>query len=86
MELYNKQIRITVIWDTDAGVWVATSDDVPGLVTEADTSEQLVQKLKVLIPELLELNEMLSDFSHNCIPFHLLCERTENIAYSRING
>lgn len=86
MEFYDKQIRVTAIWDSDAGVWVAGSEDVPGLVTEADTSEQLVQKLKVLIPELLELNGMLSDFSHNSIPFHLLCERTEKIAYSRRNG
>lgn len=81
MELYNKQIRITAIWDSDAGVWVATSSDVPGLVTEADTSEQLIEKLKVLIPELLELNGLLADFSHKAIPFHLLCERTETIAY-----
>ncbi|MEZ4528792.1 MAG: DUF1902 domain-containing protein [Desulfobacterales bacterium] len=63
MELYNKQIRITAIWDSEAGVWVATSSDVPGLVTEADTSEQLIEKLKVLIPELLELNGLLADFS-----------------------
>jgi len=86
MEFYDKKIRVTAIWDSEAGVWVAASDDVPGLVTEADTSEQLVQKLRVLIPELLELNGMLSDFSHNSIPFHLLCERTEMISYSKCNG
>lgn len=28
-------------WDEEARVWVATSDDVPGLVTEADTVEDL---------------------------------------------
>ena len=40
-------------WDEEAKVWVASSDDVPGLATEADTTEALVQKLKTLIPELL---------------------------------
>jgi len=40
--------------DADASVWVASSDDVPGLVTESDTMELLVARLKVLIPELLE--------------------------------
>lgn len=43
-------------WDAEARVWVATSDDVPGLVTEADTVEALEAKLRVMIPELLDLN------------------------------
>jgi predicted RNase H-like HicB family nuclease len=40
--------------DPEASVWVAESDDVPGLVTEADDIEALVATLKVLIPELLD--------------------------------
>jgi predicted RNase H-like HicB family nuclease len=40
-------------------VWVATSDDVPGLATGADTLDALVDKLKVVIPELLEANGLL---------------------------
>jgi predicted RNase H-like HicB family nuclease len=48
--------EITAQWDVDAGVWVAESDDVPGLIAEAESPNALVQKLKVLIPELLELN------------------------------
>ena len=43
-------------WDDEAKVWVATSDDVPGLVTEADTMEILSAKLETLIPELLAEN------------------------------
>ena len=31
-------------WDDEANVWVASSDDVPGLVTEAATTEELIQK------------------------------------------
>ena len=49
-------LRITAFWDDEAKVYVAESEDVPGLVTEADTVSALVQKLKVLIPELLEEN------------------------------
>ena len=45
------------MWDDEAWVWVATSWDVPGLVTEADTMENLADKLKVFISELLEANE-----------------------------
>jgi len=43
-------------WDDEAGVWVATSDDVPGLVTEAKSIDALSKKLEVLVPELLEAN------------------------------
>ena len=45
-------------WDPEAGVYVATSDDVPGLVAEAATPSALQEKLNVLIPELLELNNV----------------------------
>ena len=43
-------------WDGEAKVWVATSDDVPGLATEAETMEELSKKLQVMIPELLTEN------------------------------
>jgi len=37
---------------------VAESEDVPGLVAEADSPSALVYKLRTLIPELLELNSI----------------------------
>lgn len=52
----NKVLFIRAEWDTEAAVWVATSDDVPGLVTEAQTIELLSQKLDVMVPELLDAN------------------------------
>lgn len=48
--------RVTAEWDADAGVWVAASDDVPGLVAEAETIEGLIDDLRALIPDLLDLN------------------------------
>jgi predicted RNase H-like HicB family nuclease len=48
--------RVLAQWDGDAGVWYAESEDVPGLVAEADSPKALGEKLRVLIPELLELN------------------------------
>jgi len=69
-------IHIKAIWDKDAQVWVATSEDVPGLVTEADTLEQLIKKLQVIIPELLKANGLLGN-NETKVPFHLLSERTE---------
>jgi predicted RNase H-like HicB family nuclease len=45
-------------WDHEACVWVATSDDVPGLATEAETLEELTAKLERMVPELLEANNV----------------------------
>lgn len=55
----SKQIIVAATWDPEAKVWVAESEDVPGLVTEAASPEVLLEKLKKLIPELLEINSCL---------------------------
>ncbi len=50
--------KVEAFWDSEAEIWVATSKDVPGLVTEASTIEILTQKLRVIIPELIFLNKI----------------------------
>jgi len=60
-------------WDAEAGVWVATSDDVPGLATESETIEALIEKLRVMIPELLSANGLPDED----VPFELLTRRFE---------
>ena len=60
-------------------MWVATSDDVPGLATEADHLETLVDKLKVIIPELLEANGIGWDID---IPFEILSRRFETTRHA----
>jgi predicted RNase H-like HicB family nuclease len=50
-------LRVRATWDDAAHVWVAESDDVPGLATEATTLEALLVKLRTMIPELLEAND-----------------------------
>jgi predicted RNase H-like HicB family nuclease len=62
-------------WDCEAGVWVAESEDVPGLVAEADSPNVLVQKLRTLIPELLELNGVPNDRTAS---FHVLCQHEDS--------
>jgi predicted RNase H-like HicB family nuclease len=52
----DKPYFIRAEWDAEAQVWVASSDDVPGLATEADTIEALEAKLQSMVPELLEAN------------------------------
>ena len=60
-------------WDSEALVWVASSDNVPGLVTEADTIEALETKLQTMVPELLEANGHLR--SGDCIQFEVFAHR-----------
>lgn len=48
--------KVLLTWDRDASMWVATSDDVPGLVLESNSYDALIEKVKVAIPELLVLN------------------------------
>lgn len=46
-------IRIDVVRDDEAGVFVGTSDDVSGLVVEADSLEGVMKEARLVIPELL---------------------------------
>ena len=76
---FMKSINVKADWDADASVWVATSEDVPGLVTEAATAEELMNKLQIMIPELLRANGLIQDYDKIDIPLHLLYERSEII-------
>ncbi len=51
-----QELLIKLTWDADARVWIAESDDVPGLVLESGSFDALVERVRVAVPELLELN------------------------------
>ena len=53
----DKSYRIKFVWDDEAEVWGAISQDVPGLVLESESFDALLERLHDAIPELLELNE-----------------------------
>lgn len=40
--------RVDAVWDDAAGVWVATSDDIPGLVVEAQVVTELNDKIALV--------------------------------------
>jgi len=74
------KITVSAEWDPEAKVWVATSDDVPGLVTEAGTVEALAEKLSVIIPELLEANGKLLGNAVREVPINLIAHREQLIS------
>lgn len=47
---------INFTWDNAADVWIATSDDIPGLVLESGSYDALLERVRFAVPELLELN------------------------------
>jgi len=69
-----KPYFIRAEWDDQAAVWVATGEDVPGLATESETLEALVQKLRVMVPELLDANGVATSGE---VTFELLTRRFE---------
>lgn len=62
--------QVSAFWDEASAVWVATSEDVPGLATEADTIEALSQKLRNLVPDLLLSNHVISAAYTGAISSH----------------
>ena len=70
--------RINIIWDSEAAVYVATSEDVPGLVLESGSLDALIERVKTAVPELLELNNR-KNKQYNLT---ILSERLEKVAAS----
>lgn len=67
---------VNLTWDPDASVWVATSDDIPGLVLESGSFDALLERVRFVAPELLALNQHKG--SPLTLTFH--SERRERIA------
>jgi hypothetical protein len=82
VKMKNRAYVINASWDVEAKVWVATSDDVPGLATEARDVDVLIKKLRVMIPELLEANGLLQRRRGRAVrhvPFEVRAEYHERL-------
>ena len=74
-----RTIVVWAQWDSDAKVWVATSDDLPGLITEAKNQQALIVKLRVMIPDLLEDDGGFDGDDLPEIPVMIMTEQLEKI-------
>ena len=45
-------------------MWIATSDDVPGLVLEHGSFSALLERVRLAVPELLAMDDALRDGQH----------------------
>ena len=81
--MVDKVYVVRADWDAEAKVWFAYSDDVPGLATGAETMEALVDKLKIVVPELLEENGLLPQTGGEIdVPISVMAQRVEHIRHS----
>lgn len=56
---------IDLIYDEEVNVWIAMSQDVPGLVLESDSKDKLKERVRLAAPELLQLNGV--EFDENLL-------------------
>ena len=50
------EYSVNFTWDDEASVWIAQSDDIPGLVLEGGSLDALMERVRYAAPELLKLN------------------------------
>jgi hypothetical protein len=73
-----KSYKITFIWDDEACVWIATSDDVRGLVLEDESFDALLCEVQLAVPTLLNFdNEHAND-----ITLDFVAHRQKRLVYS----
>ena len=64
------EYKILFTWDDEASVWIATSEDVYGLILEHESLDTLFSRVQLAVPELLAYenhieNDISLDFSIN---------------------
>jgi hypothetical protein len=67
------RIVVHAVWDAEAEVWVATSNDIQGLTVEAASIELLKGKIVPAIQDLIELNGLDTDLRE--IPVEIRSEQ-----------
>lgn len=71
-----QEVLIKLTWDAEARVWIAESDDVPGLVLESGSFDALIERVRFAVPELLELNGT----APASLQLRMVSERCERLA------
>ena len=53
------EYKVFFTWDGEANVWIASSEDIHGLILEHSSFDTLMEKVRLAVPELLEIENML---------------------------
>ena len=52
------EYQVKIFYDNEAGVWIATSENVTGLILESESLDKLIERVLDAVPELVELNNL----------------------------
>lgn len=74
---------IKINWDSEAGVWIATSDDIRGLVLESGSIDALMERVRYAVPDLLQENNQIP---HNQTTLHFCKARHTANAIMKQSG
>ena len=66
---------VNFMYDEEANVWIATSEDIPGLVLENESLDKIMSETKDAVKELIELNHI-----PKCSKIRYRSERCQAIA------
>lgn len=74
-----REYKINLLWDKDTSVWIATStdEDISGLILESDSLDALIERIKIVVPELIELNEKQNQTTINIVFDMKRCHETK---------
>jgi hypothetical protein len=53
--LHRTRLLVRALWDAETQVWVATSEDIPGLVVEHESFEEMLAAIRDLAPDLISV-------------------------------
>ena len=68
VQIPTNEYRISFFWDDEVGVWIATSEDIHGLILEHSSFDRLLEKVRMAVPELLEMeNRLSSPIALDCV-------------------
>jgi len=70
------EYTITFSWDEEASVWIAECSELPGLILESGSFDALIERVKIAVPDLLELDKTKA----NQIKLHFKAERLAVVA------
>jgi len=60
-----RKITVDAHWDREAGMWIATGQNIDGLVVEADTWPTLIQEIQLIAPELPKVRSAMNSRSRD---------------------
>ena len=51
------EYTVQLSWDDEAEVWIAINDEIP-LALESDSLDNLIERVKLAAPEIIEMNNL----------------------------